>query len=403
VQLERVAAGRLVAPRAPRGGGRLYTPDDVMRASPPELGIGFGFGHPFRAPSWFGPESPGVQTWLNPTIAAYVEKDGGDRIGALQDRSVSRAQILEDADMELSGTTKWPAARSLGVISKETASPHSGTRNLRVTYDPSWEAAQQTKMTTGKPYRVWGWARSDGSSVLEFNDVAGAVYNFGSPASWEFGDAVFVARNTRLRLRKASAVGVWGEFDDTGLIQCADAIQITAADKPLWVADAGDGVPAVRYDSGNTEWLQTALVLNAAAGTFLFWVRRSGAPGATEVVFGSRDGSSVYGYAAVDPTGGAQLRIGSANIVHGTSIVDGNWHRVAGIWDGTDVTFITDGVVSSVASAAVPSTRAAVLGCFDDNGVRSNYFDGDHGQVGLFDYALTPDQVSDWFANTSRS
>jgi hypothetical protein len=164
---------------------------------------------------------------VDPSVAKIKELFGSDgkvvwdfrNDGCSFNYQGSPGELFVDGDMEAADTSAWQLARGLGTLSKQTTNPHGGSRLLRVDYDASWEAAQQTVMVIGGRYRAHGWARSDGTAIPAFNDVAGDVWTGTTSTSWQEVNVDFTARNTRARLRKTSAAGVYVEFDDFTLTE----------------------------------------------------------------------------------------------------------------------------------------------------------------------------------------
>jgi hypothetical protein len=137
----------------------------------------------------------------------------------------SEKQLLVDGDMEVSGTGSWTATTA--TLSKETSSPKSGKRVIRVTYSgTSAGAAAQVVFVTGKKYRVTGWQRGDGTSAPHIYDASGAGLCVGtSSTAWQRCDTTFVAGSTGIRLRSSTlSAGTYVEFDDVMVTEYKGAI-----------------------------------------------------------------------------------------------------------------------------------------------------------------------------------
>jgi hypothetical protein len=126
------------------------------------------------------------------------------------------SQTLTDGNMETSGTGNWTAF-NLAVLSKQTTSPHGGSQHLRIAVNgATGPAAGQTVFSIGTPYRVYGYARSDGSATPRIRDSAGSTLWTGTTStSWQSFDFTFIAAATGLRLdTTSSTLSQYVEFDD---------------------------------------------------------------------------------------------------------------------------------------------------------------------------------------------
>lgn len=146
------------------------------------------------------------------TGTQYVEYD--DCTAAL-DTAIRRDQVLQDNDMEASGTGYWVSVNS-ATLTKDTGSPHSGTQNLRVARNGvNNPSARQIILTTGKTYHVTGWLRSDGSATTELTCSGNLIVSISATASWTFIDSIFIAGGTDFNCTILTSTGTqYGEFDD---------------------------------------------------------------------------------------------------------------------------------------------------------------------------------------------
>ncbi len=123
---------------------------------------------------------------------------------------------------------------------------------------------------------------------------------------------------------------------------------------PVWQPDGGVVAGALRFD-GIDDYVSTGPVLNPADGKFsvLAWIK-GGAPG--QAVISQTDGSnwlcidSVEGYLMTELK--ASGRGAPGPLLSQTFITDGNWHRIALVWDGSYRHLYVDGV--EVAKDAAP-------------------------------------------------
>ena len=130
---------------------------------------------------------------------------------------------LEDGNMENSGTSSWTSQNAS--LTKETSSPHSGTRWLKI-YTPGgslsrMDVAYQTGIVSSGGYRITGWAKSDGTYLprIFYNtgDYATAYYIWEgtTSTSWQYFDVGLVGSSTKVcfGLKEGNDAGYVG-FDD---------------------------------------------------------------------------------------------------------------------------------------------------------------------------------------------
>ena len=125
---------------------------------------------------------------------------------------------LTDGDMEAAGVDAWTAYGG-STLTKETASPHSGTRCLRCAGTAVNAGARQTKLVSGLRYLVTGWARGDGT-VSPRVLVGGVNIDWlgTSSTSWQPFSLNVVANGVHLYLLQSEAVAGYVEFDDVQVI-----------------------------------------------------------------------------------------------------------------------------------------------------------------------------------------
>ncbi len=164
--------------------------------------------------------------------------------------------------------------------------------------------------------------------------------------------------------------------------------------EPIWQPENGRIKGAVQLD-GIDDYISTGFVLNPAAGPFsLFaWVQ-GGAPG--QVVVSQVDGTNwLWADAAgrlatslSQPAGGRQA---PAPLVSGSGIVDGGWHRVAVVWDGTTRALYADDVL--VGEDLEPSIAGSVGGLNIGCGASlepGSFWGGLVDDVRVYNRAVTP-------------
>lgn len=129
------------------------------------------------------------------------------------------APTFVDLDMEAATAAAYAASGS--VLSKQTASPHSGLRNLRVLKTSgggTWGSAYQVGMLAGNRYLYNGFIAGDGVNIpniaTSYNTVSGIASTAWQAVSME--TAVPAAGDPTLYLRNALAAsaGAYAQFDD---------------------------------------------------------------------------------------------------------------------------------------------------------------------------------------------
>jgi hypothetical protein len=106
---------------------------------------------------------------------------------------------------------------------------------------------------------------------------------------------------------------------------------------PVWQPEGGMVAGALQFD-GIDDYVSTDPVLNPADGSFsvFAWIK-GGAPG--QAVVSQTDGAN---WLLADPSGGYLMTEltssgrGAAALVSQTAIVDGDWHRIGFVWDGSN-------------------------------------------------------------------
>ncbi|CAF34239.1 hypothetical protein S-PM2d174 [Synechococcus phage S-PM2] len=155
------------------------------------------------------------------------------------------------------------------------------------------------------------------------------------------------------------------------------------------------------YISGNTTPLA-----NTTEGTIESWIKTTSTANPGGHIYGeSLPGTSTY-WAHFRLNGSVLHFVVDDNIVvaqaNGSSILnDGNWHHVAVTGDGTNWTFYVDGVAETPNFIQgdgtkwfndAPGLTHYSIGVLDRT-TRSNFFDGEIGEVRIYPRALTPAQV----------
>lgn len=181
---------------------------------------------------------------------------------------------LADGDMESTGITSW-LLWAVPNTTKETTSPHSGLRNLKIAYNGSVSpfAFQENMFVAGKTYRVTGWVRSDGSKVgrVLIGTAGGRIFwDSSTSTNWQFFDIVATITFTsgfNLGLQLLASDAGYVEFDDVKveLVQ-SDAVLNMPFDVNGSVGNTSNVKDYSSY--GNNGTIINSLVWNSSCGAF---------------------------------------------------------------------------------------------------------------------------------------
>jgi hypothetical protein len=168
------------------------------------------------------------------SIVAYAAAISG--IQTTGRRVNAEKQLLADGDMEASGVGDWSDG-SGAVLTKQSGAKTDGTQILRVSIATSDTGgyAQQTILTSGKRYRINGWARGDGANGSG-TIRSGAIFWTGTTSTdWQYFDVTFTAAAATIRLQTDgdNATTDVTEWDDVFIT--LDAGTVTMVEKQLWV------------------------------------------------------------------------------------------------------------------------------------------------------------------------
>jgi hypothetical protein len=167
-----------------------------------------------------------ANTWIgiNGTVAfiGVIDNVSVKQVTIPTSTSFNGTEKLGDGNMETADTASWTGARA--TLTKETLSPHGGTRLLRATSTATGGAAAycvQHALTAGKTYRINGYARSDGTVTPKILHNSTTFWTGTNSTSWQYFDITLVAGSTDVRLEVGSAppAGNYAEFDDLSVIE----------------------------------------------------------------------------------------------------------------------------------------------------------------------------------------
>ncbi|HWA51560.1 MAG TPA: DUF2341 domain-containing protein [Patescibacteria group bacterium] len=158
----------------------------------------------------------GLRFRVNTSSAGYADFDDITvQEVNIPSSATTPAQLLTDGNMETSGTAAWTAGFS-ATLSKQTNNPHSGALVLRVASNGSLQGyAGQNILTVGNVYRIYGYARSDGTAIPKIAGNSVTYWGSGTNSTtWQPFDVVLVASSGSLLALQNQTTSGYVEFDD---------------------------------------------------------------------------------------------------------------------------------------------------------------------------------------------
>jgi len=215
------------------------------------------------------------------TGTQYVEFDN---VTVATDTSIRSGELLQDGNMEASGTGSYTALNST-TLTKDTSNPQGGTQALRTTFNGTTVGATQSLLVIGKTYRLTGYARGDGTAIPRVGDAATSTTFTGtSSSSWQFFDVIKVAANANVALYcSANSSGQYCEFDNISITKISPLVGVPTNGVTLGSSSGtgGHGATAFSFDgtNDNVNIYSSDLnsVLNPNEGTLVAWTKVSGA------------------------------------------------------------------------------------------------------------------------------
>jgi len=131
--------------------------------------------------------------------------------------------ILPDGNMEDTGTDTYASFNS-ATVTKETDSPHSGGKYLKISYNgvASPGARVNDQVQVGKTYRFTGWAKSDGTWTPQINDFSGVFWEGTTSTDWQRFDVIKEWTNAGLDfiLYHSGQTSGYTAWDDINIFEC---------------------------------------------------------------------------------------------------------------------------------------------------------------------------------------
>ncbi len=241
-------------------------------------------------------------------------------------------QLLTDGNMETAGVASWTVLNS--TLTKQSATPHSGSQVLRVTYNSAVNpSATQAVLVIGQTYRISGFTRSDGTAVPFAGTTGTLPFGGTSSTTWQPFDFILVATTTSVRLgSNASSAGQYVEFDDV-VVSLDTGIR---SDEILSTLDGNMETSGTGYWVAGQNATLTKETTSPHGGTQLLRVAYNGTnfPNAGQTMFVVGKTYRVHGYAK---SSGAYAPLVSDSVTN-------RWTGTTSTsWQEFDTTFIASG------------------------------------------------------------
>jgi hypothetical protein len=241
-------------------------------------------------------------------------------------------QIMPDGNMETAGTGSWSQGGN-ATLTKQSTNPHGGTQVLRVARNGiSPAGAQQNSLlTAGNIYRVYGYARSDGNATPTVACSGATQFTGTTSTGWQPFDFVVVSTvaggNTCALRATAGVDGQYTEFDDiTVTLDTSIRTGEIISDGDMEAADIGYWVDT----NGSTTTKQTT---SPHGGSQVLRVTSGGNSNAeaTQSPLATGKRYRITGYMRSDGNASPRIAVSTGNIVTGTTSTS---------WQAFDITFI---------------------------------------------------------------
>lgn len=252
------------------------------------------------------------------TATEVAELAKGNELGFADEWGDHTTNRITDGDMEAAGTTNWSVTDA--TVSKETTSPHGGSRNLKAILNGATSGTVQTAATpisAGKRYRAMFWYRTGGTAPTAYRFRGNGsswqeISVLAASASWTYHEVEFVANSdTNGKLvfyidvgtdadtyievddfelvtigtladfrseRFDSSTGKWYDLSDNAFVGTNSGATLVGREVPVYETGTwtpsitfGGGSTAITYTTqeglytrvGNTVWVSAYVLLSA--------------------------------------------------------------------------------------------------------------------------------------------
>lgn len=174
---------------------------------------------------------------------------------------------------------------------------------------------------------------------------------------------------------------------------------------PIWQSGGGKFAGALQFD-GTNDYIEIANyrgVTGSHSRTVGAWIKIDGAASGDIISWGADTAGKRWSLGFVGRGGAVGVKVADGSILATTSVIDGNWHHVAGVLadDGSadldEIQLYVDGRVETPGSIPSQQIDTAIgdnvkIGTFDDG--LGRYFAGLIDDIVIFDVALTGTQIA---------
>jgi len=261
--------------------------------------------------------------------------------------NLSSGHYVEFDDISVTDVTAGSYPAIAATVSKQTTNPHGGKQVLRVTADGTqvYGDSYQNILTTGKRYRITGWARAGGSAAYPSIFFGGnnQVWSGSVSTAWQRFDVTsspIGGGQLFLIAFGVTGAGQYVEFDDVMVTEATGYTQVQ--DTQTLVDGDMEGKP-VALVNGNFEgaagpppagWTELSIAATRVAGA------RTGGIGSYVAQIGYNGSSAGYLYQYSPLSNGNTYRVtGWARSVDGIAVPGVSDSSAAGLrWTGTNST-----------------------------------------------------------------
>jgi hypothetical protein len=198
---------------------------------------------------------PGLIRWPLQEVSGDVALARNFGVTGLTDSSqYPGPQLLVDGDMEAETTVAW-TPNSDATLTKETASPYTGTRYLRVqsTGGDSASQARQDVLTAGVRAIVDGWYRTESGGTAQVIIGLGGANALPEAADWTYFSFEGIPADA-LCMFGAQGVDKYAEFDD---VRAREANPLNGDNNGATVGQPfGGNIPYAYSFDGNNDYIQ---------------------------------------------------------------------------------------------------------------------------------------------------
>lgn len=203
-----------------------------------------------------------------------------DNCTVVLDMSLRLGELLQDGNMEASGTGVWVALNS-ATLSKQ-GSAHAGSQCLRVAYGGTNNpVAQQTILVIGKTYRFTGYFRGDGTFAPRVTTLGESIATGTSSTNWQYFDATVLVSRTTFGFQPLITSSGYTEYDDISVTEVSPLVGLPVNGAAIATPTYGHLYRCAQFDGSNDAVniysAQLNSIFNPDLFTIIAWARVSAA------------------------------------------------------------------------------------------------------------------------------